>query len=164
MSIKNRDSCPALDQAVAEWRAAARSTEMNRMGEDQESFSGGVRQAILRRAAAPADPGFRALDSLFVPFRTLAAAGALPVIALSLFLGSLVFQGGSGPVEPVGGTLTAMKVGDRVVFSIANGDRDHEVLRGTRPEFDRAAHFTTTRGEFSDRLDGDASLVFYRID
>ena len=145
-----------LEQAIAGWRTEA--------ARRPESFSRAARSAVLREAIAPDARRVGPLDALFVPFRTLAAAGALPVIALSLLLGGLVFQGDSDPVDPTTGALTAMKVGNQVVFSIANGDRDHLVLRATRPEFDQAARFTASGGRFSERLDGDAELVFYRIE
>ncbi len=81
-----------------------------------------------------------------------------------LFSGLLIRHDGIGedPRTPAP-RVEVLKDGEEVVFVIANGRRSHQVSRSTRP--DRGGEvFRTTTGEFRDRLDSEAKLVFYRVD
>ena len=69
--------------------------------------------------------------------------------------------------DPAGSSAFAAdfrSIGDRVVFSIANGNQEHTVVRSDDPQrFDRDRSVQVS-GSYVDRLEGDADLVFYRID
>jgi len=61
--------------------------------------------------------------------------------------------------------VAVSKQGDQVTFTIANGGSAHTVYRSTSPEsFDLARAVRVSDGEFVDRVDDQASIVFYRID
>ena len=62
-------------------------------------------------------------------------------------------------------SLVASKQGDRVVFTIANGGRPHQVYRSTAPDgLARDRSLSVQDGVFVDPFRHDEHLVFYRID
>ncbi len=129
-----------------------------------ERLSGAARQAVLSRATAAREP-LRPFRRLFPPLGQMALAGALPVLLAAVT--ALAWVSGIPRKSPhvVDPTIQVSKVGDQVVFTIANGDADHRVLKSGRPDvFDPAAATPLSDGSFSDALDSGADLVFYRID
>jgi len=147
-----------VDQAVAAWRASEGAGER---------LSPETRAAIYRESrAAIARP--RAHAPLFVPVARLALGAAVPVLVLSLLAGSLLMS----PTPTRQGTLVARaprveveKTGGEVVFLIHNGSRTHRISKSSVPAAGEGAQsFTTTTGRFSDRLESDSPIVYYRID
>jgi hypothetical protein len=146
-----------LDRALADWRAARKAPER---------LSGPARERILE--AAGRDRTRRiALElpsPLFLPARRFALAAVLPLLVLSLAVGYLLLPGRSG-LDGSAPRLLASRQGDEVVFVIANGDRPHRVVKVTDPRETGAGQAVDVeQGVFRDRLDSEASLVFYRID
>ena len=142
-----------LDDAVAALRASTAD----------EQLTDARRTAIFAavQAVGPASPW----ESWRVGFRRWWAVAAL--VPLTLVLGLAIWQGGApgGEVEVGEGvTLHASKIGDRVVFDIANGNRDHLVQKSGSPDrFDARGGELVTEGAFVDRLDSGADLVYYRV-
>jgi hypothetical protein len=162
MAFRTRHVAKAaeLDRAVEAWRAG-RSAD--------EGLSEAARARILREARTASTVERRVLRPLFLPLPRLALGGALPVLALSLALVALVaLQGDLRTVGPAGRGHTrveATKSGDNVVFVIRNGSRAHTVFRSAEPgAFGSEPIATTASGRFHDRLAGDDSIVYYRID
>ena len=61
--------------------------------------------------------------------------------------------------------MQVSKEDGQVFFRIANGSRDHVVYRSTVPDrFERSTGVAVTDGSFTDAIDDNAELVFYRID
>lgn len=57
------------------------------------------------------------------------------------------------------------KVGDQVVFHIANGGTEHTVTRSTDPtRFNPRAEQTVAEGRYSDRVNSGPVVVFYKLD
>ena len=82
----------------------------------------------------------------------------LPAIGVLLLMGR-------GEVVNAAAQVRVAKHGDRVVFTIANGDRAHSVYESTDPNrFDSSGRLSTTAGSFVIRADEGADLVFYKID
>ena len=55
--------------------------------------------------------------------------------------------------------------GDEVVFTVANGSRDHSVYKSiSSSDFRNAERISMRNGTFRDRVHDQAELVFYRID
>jgi len=148
-----------LDRAIAAARHDAGRPE--RLSED-------ARARIFSKIAAGEGSG-RAGSPLFRPVHRWVAAGIVPAIAalgVSLWIGGRVTDRGprvaavDAPVR-----LEVAKIGDRVVFSVRNGGRDHLVIRGESAEELAAAPASPIeRGTFEDRLDAGPGLVFYRIE
>ena len=144
-----------LKQAIASYRAHA---------PESEQLSIEARSAVFREVSVGNAPG--PLAQLFMPLHRLTA---LAGISLTLVL-ALVLWGGA-PIQLDGEAanditaINAAKVGNHLIVSIANGGTEHVVTRSERPDrFDPAAASTVRGGEFVDRLDTGANLVFYRID
>jgi len=147
-----------LDTAVRQWREASTSGE---------TLGPATRAAILRSTR---DRGERpTLAALFLPTRRLVWAAGLPALALGLALAALLGVEGlpaPGLREPA--RIEVSRVGDEVVFQIANGKRLHRVYRSELAA-DTAAPgqeeaFAVTAGTFRDRLHSGSDLVFYRVD
>jgi hypothetical protein len=121
-------------------------------------------------------PTLRPWPALFAPVGRLLVAGALPLLLAGTLMLALwnpmdVSMTGSSvaPIDLAAAerptVVHVAKVGDRVEFQIRNGKRNHFVSRSSDPDrFDRADRVQVTDGAYADRLSGDASLVFYRID
>ena len=140
-----------LSTALREWRDSERSAEQ---------LSTDCRTRILE-ASRPGQK-LRPLASLFLPLRGWALAGALPVALLTLALG-YGFLPGPETESDTAPTLRASRVGDEVVFQIANGGKPHRVYRSTSAG-EAGEAMAVTDGRFRDRLDRGGDLVFYRID
>jgi hypothetical protein len=102
---------------------------------------------------------------LFVPTRRLAAAWALPLALAGVLFLALPEALGPREAGAAPTTVHVSKDGDRVLFTIANGGRSHQVFRSTSPDrFDRDDAVRVTGGAFVDRLDDAHAVVFYRIE
>lgn len=140
-----------LDDAVAAWKQAPATEESI-----SEDARGRILQAALDTGRNPSP-----LPALFTPKRWLAAAGLIPFVVAAGLLAIL----GLGNGQENGTMVQATKQGDKVVFTIANGKKSHTVYRSTSADsFDPALGVTVTGGEFEDHVQGNADLVFYRID
>ncbi len=147
----------SLDRVVAEWKR-------RNPGED-DGLSASTRAAI-RDSITGRSPARAPLAALFVPSNRLILAGILPALLLAAAFG-LVLRPGQIPlpVEVGHAPMTAKKVGNDVIFEIANGHRAHSVYKSTDPRgFSTSPTFVTEDGSFRDELANGPSLVFYRID
>ena len=147
-----------LDETLGAWREAQGVLPAARL-------SAGARANIhaLSRRGVPERP----LTSLFVPLGRLVAAAGVPALLLALSFGWLIRGGGaelSGSQAPTLAIETS-KVNGQAVFEIANGGRVHRVYKAySAKELASAELYTTTRGSFTDTLEGEAGVVYYRID
>ena len=162
MDVRTRQGTADLDRAIAAWR---------RDGQPEEGLSEATRASILRdaRRAATRAEKREPFAALFVPLSRLALGAAAPVAALSVILvAALAFQGDVELLDsPAKGhtRVEATKSGDDVVFVIHNGPGFHTVARSTDPgAFGAEPVLRTASGRFRDRLTGDPSIVYYRID
>lgn len=155
----------AVRQALEQWRSA---------GEADERLDDGVRARILEQAYQPAKPSMQPLSPLFLPFRSMALAGALPALLLAIVLGYLPYSSSPVHSEQVAhagspglraAKLTAAKVEGEVLFEIANGGRLHRIYRrngeGSHARWELHA---TASGSFRDELQSGDTLVIYRIE
>ena len=140
-------------------------------GTDEAGFSPDGRSSLFRGISSPVAPsgGFRRLEALFSPLARWAAFGAVPVVASAVVASWLLFAGpGAVPTAPeiADVSVSALKVGDRVVFTIGNGGRSHRVVRTSSPASISGPGETMAveDGTFSDCLQDGSDLVFYRID
>lgn len=149
----------ALDRALTDWRNAEKSPER---------LSGPARERILDAATRGGGRQVRfSLPSpLFLPARRFALAAVLPLLVLSLSVAYLVLPGGTVPgADDTAPRLLTSRLGDQVIFVIANGDRPHRVLKTDDPRVPGSGEpLDVEQGVFRDRLDSGADLVFYRID
>lgn len=148
----NRNGQDPLDAALAAWRSGTNRSP---------KLSAASREQVLRAALDPASrPGRQA--SLFFPLGRVFVT-AVPLVVAVAVVGLLTRDPGTVRREaPV--NLRATKIGDQVVFTIANGGGTHVVRKSDSPDrFDRASG-TKVRGEFSDTIDGSSPVVYYRID
>ncbi|ANM28916.1 hypothetical protein ABI59_03785 [Acidobacteria bacterium Mor1] len=144
-----------LDQAIRAARAPR-----------EERLSGDARASIVA-AAAQGRLETRPAQPLFRPFWQVLGAAVAPV-ALGVAL--LVSLGPTGSMlgnQPGPGSdaiqVHALKVGDRVVFTIDNGAEEHTVNRSEDPtRFDPASAVKVT-DSYAEKLENGSNLVFYRI-
>jgi len=140
-----------LGRAVEDWRRNAPSP----------SLSSDARERVLRRALDET-AAVRSFAALFVTGRRLVFAGILPLIILGVFAVLVTMPGDSPEAGP---NVIASRIGDRVVFTIANGGGGHTVYRSTEAHrFEPGGAVRVTDGEFKVPADEDARVVFYRID
>ena len=140
----------ALDSVIAVWKAAPRP----------ERLSDETRRSILRETLENLDGQPVATGLRSAAWRIL--AGALPVAAIGLLAVMLVDRGVE-PTHPL--RVRATKAGGEVIFSIANGNRDHSVYKSSVPNrFGASAQLQVRGGSFRDTVDDDSGLVFYRIE
>ena len=154
--IKNRpEPAPELERALAAWKADEALPE---------TLSDAARRAILAEASRPAKAPRRleGFADLFVPARRIALAAALPTLLLAVVL--VAGLPGFRPGTEAPKQIEARKSGGEVVFLIANGKTVHRVVRTTRPDSGSGDVFTTTDGRYEDRLESEATLVFYRFE
>jgi hypothetical protein len=145
-----------LDEALREWKEAR---------DLDESLPGAARSRILNETlrGTQASRSFPSLAPLFLPWRRVALAGVLPALLLTLSLGYLL-TGREDP-GPGGSFVRAKRVGDEVIFVIANGKQTHRVYKSNHAAvFPQAADSIVTEGTYRDRIDHRDDLVFYRID
>jgi len=150
-----------LDRAILAWQRTEASAD---------SLSGESKDAIFnefrRLQATSEQPAAHA--TLFLPAARWAWGAALPIVALSMLVGSVLLTQGPfdrGDVVVHQPRVEVTKSGDDVVFVIQNGDRTHRISKSTDPgPTGDQEIFTTSTGRFSDRLDSGAGIVYYRID
>lgn len=141
-----------LARAVEEWRAGRSADE--RLGDV-------ARAHVLREALHPAENRtLQPFAALFMPFRRLALASALPALLLAFVVGYLPFRESAEQPQALAPMLQASKVNGQVVFEIANGDRVHRVYRWQGSW----TLYGTTKGSFADELRTEGDLVIYRIE
>jgi len=154
-----KDRAGDLDRAIAAWHASS---------EERPSISDLGRRRILKSVSNLRAQGRvpEASTPLFPPARNLVLGTALPVVAMTVVLGLLLIQSGwIGTELPAQTTrVEVLKQGGEVVFVIINGKRAHRVSKSSSPEGNAEEEVFTAQGEFRDRLDAGADLVFYRID
>jgi len=133
------------------------------------SLTDGSRDAIFnefrRLHASGQQPSPHA--SLFLPAARWAWGAAIPIFALSVLVGSILLTQkpfDSGDLVAHQPRVEVTKSGGDVVFVIQNGDTTHTISKSTDPGGVGKETFTTTTGQFRDRLDSDADIVYYRID
>ena len=143
-----------LEDAIRSYRAQARP---------HESLSPGARARIVDQASA-APTGLTHLSPVFFPWARTAAVSAVPA-ALLLFALVGLWPASVEPPGTVPGTVEVAKVGDEVVFTIANGGQPHTIQKSHRPDrFDGSATVVNGEDSFVDRLESGSKIVFYRID
>ena len=156
--FKNPDSSAGRDTLRRAVRVTRRTTS-------QAVLSGSARERILDAVRSQAaDQPAELFPSLFTAPRRLLAAGALPLL---LAVGLLVLLNQPTPVTPDLGasSMQISKEDGQIFIHIANGSRNHVVYRSTVPDrFERSTGVTVTDGSFTDAIDDQAGLVFYRID
>ena len=155
---KRRDR---LDRAILAWQRTESSADSL-----SEESRDSIFNEFRRLHAASEQPAPHA--TLFLPAARWAWGAALPIVALSMLVGSVLltqepFDRGDLVVHRPRVEVT--KSGDDVVFVIQNGDRTHRISKSTNPGATGDQEiFTTSTGRFSDRLDSGAGIVYYRID
>lgn len=102
---------------------------------------------------------FEALAFLF-PQARVAAAVAFPLVLTLALLLSL--PGSIAPGRQP--KIVAYKDSGNVVFTVANGHKDHRVFKSTDPTRFGVKEVPGVGGRFSDRADNGIDLVFYRVD
>lgn len=142
-----------LDEAIRAFRTSR---------ETAETLSPQTRATIVEtswnEAKSRTESGFR---PAFRPARWLAGLAAASIVGV-LSISILVHR---EAVQDRPFTVQAEKVGDEVVFTIANGNRAHSVRKATHPALlDRAEAQKIRNGRFSDSASEEAGIVFYRID
>ena len=118
------------------------------------------RNRVLRSAmngSAPAD--LPRLSALFPAYRRIALATVLPA---GLLAAVLAFTLGGSPDTVA---ITVEKVGNQVVFNIANGGTVHSISKSNTPtRFDPGTSVRIQDGSYRDSMVDNGDLVFYRID
>jgi hypothetical protein len=160
MTKKRKQGEGAIDQALAEWRAAEVVPER---------LSGPVRERILDEIKGGGERRMRytAPASLFFPLRRFALASAVPALVLALAAGYFLTPGPQGDpaLQATTTDLQVLRQGDEVVFVIANGKTTHMVYKSTEIRGLRTVEpVEVTNGVYRDRIDTETNLVFYRID
>jgi hypothetical protein len=138
------------------------------VGAGEPRLSSRARTRILEEALH-GDAAPRFWPALFAPAGRLIVAGSLPLVlagALMFLMNRSVVEVPVDVAPPVGAAAVQVaKVEGRLLFTIANGSREHVVYRSTAPDrFERAKGVQVTNGSYDEALDDSASLVFYRID
>jgi hypothetical protein len=124
-----------------------------------EALSEASRARIFDAARQPLGR-FEALAFLFPQARTVAAALAFPLVLTMALLLSL-----PSPIAPGRqAKIVATKNGENVVFTVANGHKEHRVFKSTDPTRFGVKEVPEVGGRFSDRADNGVELVFYRVD
>ena len=130
----------------------------------EETLSEEAKRSVLGDLRKPG-PAPAPLAALFTPIYRMALAGGLPVALIVGFLAWTTIDRDSTADRHDPASVQVAKVGDRVVFTIANGGRDHVIVRSQRADrFDPSGAASVTTGSFVDRLDSGPDVVFYRID
>lgn len=143
-----------LDEAVRALRSQPEQTL-------PPEFAGAIIEKALNR-----DLVLPSQSSLFLPTRRWMLAGLLPVMAVAALLAVVPALRHDRTVATAApGRLTVSKVDGEVVFTLANGTRQHTVCKSTVPNhFDPASAVRMKGGSFTDRTEDGEGLVFYRID
>ena len=103
-------------------------------------------------------------EAAFIPALTRAwrwaFLGSVPVLAIASVLIVATDRHPSSVAR-----LSAAKVDGQVVFTLANGRKDHVVHRSSDPQgLDNASALKMAGNRFTDEAAGGPNLVFYRID
>lgn len=148
-----------IDEALENWRQLESEMPVERL-------SAGARANIRVLARGKADPVLeRPLGSLFVPLGRLVAAAGIPALVLAVSFGWLIGAGGAFTPENDTVSIRSHKIDGQAVFEIANGGKMHRVYKAhSARELADSELFTATSGSFSDSLEGESGVVFYRID
>lgn len=137
-----------VSNAVAAWKA-------RHNGENSLTPEG--RDNILT-AGAKAD--LPHLSRLFLPYHRFALAAVVPAALLAAALMLSLPAGDHAPAS-----ITVEKVGNQVVFNIANGGSSHSVSRSNTPHsFDPGNSVRIDNGSYRDSMSDNGDLVFYKID
>lgn len=125
------------------------------------ALSAAARARILARLPEGRPEPRRRLSPAF----RLALAASIPLAFVGLTAVVALYRAGGRQAPAPGAILRAEKVGDRVVFTIANGGRPHLVYRSSDPaRFDRGSAEQVVGGRFQDRAGGEQGIVFYRVE
>ncbi len=133
-----------------------------------ESLTPAGRERVLQEGVQSPGPGnLPRLSILFPSYRRIALAAALPTGLLALVI-ALSLGGGAelGPDPQLShSAITVEKVGNQVVFTIANGSTEHSVSKSNSPRsFDPGNAVQVQNGSYRDSMIENGDLVFYRID
>ena len=158
--MKNKRQLPELERALEQWRQQRPAGQ---------KLSQPARARIFREAMRPRGSRKRieAAVPLFFPARRLALATALPLLLISVMTAYVLMPGGpiDGAANGDAPILQAVRQGDEVVFTIANGGGKHLVRKSnSAKELANGETFVVSDGVFREQLDSGADLVFYRID
>ena len=144
-----------LDRAIAAARRPATA----------ERLSSAVRDGLIDDIRS-ANRELRPMAPLFRPFSRSLAAVTAPVLIVGLVLVAAVqyrgHVGAADAAQPVT-QIEVSKVGDRVVFSIPNGGKEHTVSRSSDPRHFGVEGSVKVADSYVDRLDSGSNVVFYRI-
>ena len=155
MFSNSKNSDATLNAAIAALRSQAQSTD--------PVLTDSCRATILDNALNP-QISLKPETALFLPMRRWVLAGVLPVMAVVAVVAVAPFVH-LGQTASVPGSLTVSKHDGDVVFTLANGKRQHTITRSTVPNrFDPASAVRMKDGSFVDNAGDGAGLVFYRID
>jgi hypothetical protein len=134
-------------------------------GGAEERLSGETRARVLS-AALGHDGAGEPLPVLFTPTRRWVVGGALPVLLAATLLIGIGPGSGELPTTEAPPPLPRFsKQGDQMLVSIANGGRQHRVVRSTDPRhFEPSAGVRVTDGAYAEGLGDSSDLVFFRID
>ena len=144
-----------LETAVVSWNEAhSDSSGLTPAGRDR------VLRAALSASSTREQPH---LSNLFPAYRRIALAAIIPAALLAAILA--ISLGGNRGVDEVSTAITAEKVGNQVVFRIANGGKVHSVSKSNSPHtFDPGNSVRIHDGSYRDSMVENGDLVFYRID
>ena len=151
VEIKPETGTDIVESAIRAWK---------RNHHDTGEITPSGRSSVLRSAvSASTSRELPRLSNLFPAYHRIALAAfilaALLAVALVISLGD----------DPVPTAITAEKVGNQVVFSIANGGKVHSVSKSNSPHtFDPGNSVRIHDGSYRDSMVDNGDLVFYRID
>jgi hypothetical protein len=158
--MRNKRQMPDLERALEEWRLQRQAEQKLSQPARARIFREGMRPGVNKKRIEAAVP-------LFFPASRLALATVLPLLVISIMTAYLLMPGlpidsaanGDAPI------LQAVRQGDEVVFTIANGGGQHLIRKSnSAKELSDGETFVVSDGAFRERLDTGDDLVFYRID
>ncbi len=140
-----------LESAVSAWKREHSSTT---------GLTDSGRNRVLRSGLSTSSSDeLPRLFNLFPAYRRIALAAIIPAALLAVVL--VIALGG----DPVPTAITAEKVGNQVVFRIANGGTVHSISKSNSPHtFDPGSSVRIHDGTYRDSMVENGDLVFYRID
>lgn len=152
--IKSERNQQTLDRAIAACRGSARSS--SRLSDAARAT---ILQAALGGATRP-EP----LTPLFFPARWLILATLAPAVLVAV--GVVLSQSRLAPPSRTAiRSIQAAKLGDQVVFTIADGNQPHVVYKSTTAErFDRSTGIRVEHSRFVDSAVAGPNLVFYVVE
>jgi len=133
-----------------------------------ERFSEARRTQVIRRAMASQEPRHGVVP-LFLPLRRWAAIAAAPAALALGIVGLATRDGWISSTSPQRPGIEVAKVGDRVVFSVRNGQYDHRLMKATDPRSLADVEAVRMLGGVYEESLGESApargeLVFYRIE